>query len=60
MSPSACSALDANAMQMYNFSPMECNSLAENRVSLNIFNYHTRVEYENHTLFYAETFAKYR
>ena len=39
---------------------MECNSLAENRVSLNFFNYHTWIEYENHTLFYAETFAKYR
>lgn len=29
---------------------MERNSLAENRVSLSIFNYHTWVEYENHTL----------
>ena len=28
---------------------MECNSLAENRVSLNFFNYHTWIEYENHT-----------
>ncbi len=45
---------------MRKHSLMERNSLAENRVSLNIFNYHTRVEYENHTLFYAETFAKYR
>ena len=45
---------------MRKHSLMERNSLAENRVSLSIFNYHTRVEYENHTLFYAETFAKYR
>lgn len=37
------------ALQSYNFSPMECNSLAENRVSLNIFNYHTWVEYEKYT-----------
>ena len=26
---------------------MERNSLAENRVSLSIFNYHTWIEYEN-------------
>lgn len=28
---------------------MERNSLAENRVSLSIFNYHTWIEYENNT-----------
>ena len=31
------------------FSPKERNSLAENRVSLRIFNCHTWIEYENHT-----------
>ncbi len=30
------------------FSLMERNSLAENRVSLSIFNYHTWIEYDNH------------
>ena len=28
---------------------MERNGLIENRVSLSIFNYHTWIEYENHT-----------
>ena len=31
------------------FSLMERNGLIENRVSLSIFNYHTWIEYENHT-----------
>ena len=41
--------LNANAMQRYNNFPIKRNSLAENRVSLSIFNYHTWIEYENHT-----------
>ena len=41
--------LNANAMQRYNNFPIKRNSLAENRVSLSIFNYHTWIEYENYT-----------
>jgi hypothetical protein len=33
--------LNANAMQRYNNFPIKRNRLAENRVSLSIFNYHT-------------------
>ena len=33
-------------MQRYNNFPMENNNLAENRVSLSIFNYHTWIEYD--------------
>ena len=34
-------------MQRYNNFPIKRNSLAENRVSLNFFNYHTWIKYEN-------------
>ena len=42
------------------FSLMERNSLADNRVSLRIFNSHTRIEYDNLLFIYTETFAKMR
>ena len=42
------------------FSIMERNSLADNRVSLRIFNSHTWIEYDNLLFIYTETFAKIR
>ena len=40
------------------FSLMERNGLIENRVSLSIFNYHTWIEYENHTHSLRRNFCK--
>ena len=40
------------------FSLMGCNGLVENRVSLSIFNYHTWIEYENHTHSLRRNFCK--